>query len=469
MNLSYIKDDDYISFFEAFFILFKLAIPASLGSVLRRGIDIASYIFVGRLDDYNSTSGAGLSLISGNLLWISYAIGLSGGIETLSSQAFGSKNNYLAGWYYHRAIVIITSLFIFQSVLLWNIDSILISMGQPEIPALIAGKFVKIYLPGIYAACNVELIRRFLGVQGIYNLLLIIQIFTMALHIFWLYFFIFMLNFGVYGTAIASSITNLSTLIITLTYVTVFKDTLRKDSWHCFNKDSFTGILEYLRFGLPSMFMIVLEFLCFEGLIIISGYLSLEEQTACIVLFNVLAAAFMCWTGISIAASNLVGNSLGANKPHKAKTFANATIFLTVILAIIFGTIIVIFRYQVASIFTKHENVKRIVYETFPVITTFIVLDFTQGASAGIIRAMGYQKIAASACLISYWFIGIPSSLVLAFHFDLRLKGIWLGMPIGLIFLWTWFMMIIYRTDWTELAERIAHRIQKEKQDLKQT
>ena len=68
VNLSYAGDDDYISFAEAFFILFRLSIPASLGSVLRRGIDIASYIFVGRLDDYNSTSGAGLSLISGNLL-----------------------------------------------------------------------------------------------------------------------------------------------------------------------------------------------------------------------------------------------------------------------------------------------------------------------------------------------------------------------------------------------------------------
>ena len=304
----YLADDDKISFLTAIHTLFNLSIPAWLAYLLRRLVEVSGYIFIGRLDDPNALSGAGLALISGNLLWVGFAIGLAGGIETLSSQAFGSKNNYLAGWYYHRAIVIVTWLFLFQSILLWNIESFLIFIGQPKQSAHIAGKFIKINLPGIYGICNVELIRRFLSVRGMYNLLLKVLVFTTSLHIFWLYFFIFGLNLGVYGTPIAISITYWSTFIITWTYLTIFKNTWRKDSWHCFNKDSFTGIFEYLRFGLPSMFMLMLELLTFEGIIIMSGYLSRDEQAACIIIGNVIATVFMFWLGISIAASNVVGN-----------------------------------------------------------------------------------------------------------------------------------------------------------------
>ena len=64
-------------------------------------------------------SGVGLGITFSFITWFSLAIGLAGGIETLSSQAFGNHSYYLAGCYYNRAQVIVTAMFIPQCIILY--------------------------------------------------------------------------------------------------------------------------------------------------------------------------------------------------------------------------------------------------------------------------------------------------------------------------------------------------------------
>lgn len=103
------------------------------------------------------------------------SIGLAGGLETLASHAFGCNNNYLAGCYYHRAVVIVTALFCTQSIFLWNAEDILLFFGQQPKSAHYAGNFIRIYLPGVFMVSQIEVLRRFLSVQGVYFLIVKIQ------------------------------------------------------------------------------------------------------------------------------------------------------------------------------------------------------------------------------------------------------------------------------------------------------
>ena len=164
-----------ITYFQALLEILKLSVPAVLGMLILRLLDNINYIFIGHLDNPDYISGAGLAISSSNFLCYALAVGLAGGIDTLSSQAFGSKQNYLAGCYYNRAQVIVTVIFCIQAIALWNAESLLLAVGQPPVSSKFAAQYIKIYLPGIFASCQTELLRRFLSVQGVYYLILQVQ------------------------------------------------------------------------------------------------------------------------------------------------------------------------------------------------------------------------------------------------------------------------------------------------------
>lgn len=65
--------------------------------LLRRVAELINYAFIGRIDQEDYLAGVGLGISTTIVVCLSFGIGLAGGIETLSSQAFGNGSNYLAG------------------------------------------------------------------------------------------------------------------------------------------------------------------------------------------------------------------------------------------------------------------------------------------------------------------------------------------------------------------------------------
>ena len=49
-----------------------------------------------------------------------------------------------------------------------------------------------------------------------------------------------------------------------------------------------------------------------------------------------------------------------------------------------------------------------------------------------MLRGMHDTRVPAIVAFISYWIIGIPAGLVLAFVFDMGALGVWWGLAIGL-------------------------------------
>eukprot|EP00345_Euplotes_harpa_P001447 CAMPEP_0168319554 /NCGR_PEP_ID=MMETSP0213-20121227/1127_1 /TAXON_ID=151035 /ORGANISM="Euplotes harpa, Strain FSP1.4" /LENGTH=127 /DNA_ID=CAMNT_0008320801 /DNA_START=245 /DNA_END=628 /DNA_ORIENTATION=- len=89
--------EETISFLSALKELACMSFPSILGIMIRKVIDITNYIVVGRMADPDIVSGVGMGIVTSSILCISVGIGLAGGLDTLCSQAFGNKQNYLAG------------------------------------------------------------------------------------------------------------------------------------------------------------------------------------------------------------------------------------------------------------------------------------------------------------------------------------------------------------------------------------
>jgi Na+-driven multidrug efflux pump len=64
-----------------------------------------------------------------------------------------------------------------------------------------------------------------------------------------------------------------------------------KDLWLFPNKECFTHLVEYLKLGIPSTLMLSLEFWAYEMITFMSGYLSVDEVGANVVVLNTL---YMC-------------------------------------------------------------------------------------------------------------------------------------------------------------------------------
>mmetsp|Transcript_33746 Transcript_33746/g.38862 ORF Transcript_33746/g.38862 Transcript_33746/m.38862 type:complete len:213 (+) Transcript_33746:446-1084(+) len=205
---------------------------------------------------------------------------------------------------------------------MYNCTDVLLSIGQPEVTAVFAGTYLRYIIPGVWAYCQTELLRRYLSTQGVFDLLLKVQLATTVLHCLWLYLFVGVLDFEVFGVAISTCITYILTYALAALYITWNKSVVKKDSWHCINADSFRGLVQYLQYGVPAMVMLILEFWCFEALMILAGYLGPNKQGASIILLNIAVFVFMIACGISLSTSSLVGNSLGALRPDNAKTYA---------------------------------------------------------------------------------------------------------------------------------------------------
>jgi len=135
----------------------------------------------------------------------------------------------MAGRYYTRAQVIVSALFIPQAIVLYNSESILLYINQPEESAKYAGEYLRICMYGIWAYCQTELLRRFLGTQGVFYLILNVQIFSTCMHMVWLYLFVYQWDWGIYGVAYSNLITYSMNFAISYGYIWINKSVVKED------------------------------------------------------------------------------------------------------------------------------------------------------------------------------------------------------------------------------------------------
>ena len=209
--------------------------------------------------------------------------------------------------------------------------------------------------------------------------------------------------FTVVGIATATWITYILNFAIGVIYITLNKSVVKEGSWHWINKDSFTGIVEYLRYGIPSMVMIILESWWFEGLIIMSGFLGVDQLGASVITLNFQGIIYLVSLGGSISTSSLIGNSLGASNPENAKKYTNMGVILSLILSVITTLVFGLFSNQIISIFTNHEEIKSIAKDTIPLLLVILWGDYISLISGGMITAMGYQSYAIIYSVICFW------------------------------------------------------------------
>jgi len=124
---------------------------------------------------------------------------------------------------------------------------------------------------------------------------------------------------GIEGIGYASSISNLSVYMSLIMYTHTTPSI--QEAVQMPNARTFQGLYEYLTLGVPLAMMLCLEWWAFEAMVLMSGYIGVDEQATQIILLNIIGLCFFLALGLQQAATSCIGHEIGVGNVAQAKKF----------------------------------------------------------------------------------------------------------------------------------------------------
>ncbi|KAI8899250.1 mate-domain-containing protein [Globomyces pollinis-pini] len=438
----------------------SLAWPVSIANLLQFTITSASVFSLGHVGtDYLAASALAIMLcnVTGNCV----AQGMASALDTLCSQSFtGSNDKHSLGKHLQRGLFVCLLLCIPIAVLWYNAEVVLLLLGQdPQISAL-AGDFTRWMIPGLYPVFINECLRRYLQCQGIMKPSMYITGFAAVLSMFLQWLLVWSsINVGPMGAPIATSIVNIFVPSVTVIYIRYFEGAERWGGFDMNEIFDYHQLVEIFKLGLPGVAMIASEWLAFEAVALAAGILGNHILAAQTIVLNTCSLMYMLPLGLSVATTTRIGNCLGAKLPNTSRGVAMTALLFSLGLAAFNASFFMIVREYWGYLFTSDPQVVQLVSDVFPLAALYQLSDNTGAIGGAAMRGCGLQKYGAIINLTGYYIIGLPVGLFLTFYNGMGLFGLWLGLTLGLLFVSTAQVIILFRMDWDYQAEVAAKRV----------
>jgi multidrug resistance protein, MATE family len=418
------------SFFQMFVAMFTKSLPISLTMLLGIFANFILLYFAGHLPNdpnpIDTFSGISMCILFSQISCRSIFMGLSGAIETLGSQHYGSKNYVEVGITLQRSFLILGLLTI-PIMICWSfVEEIFLSIGVSSSICKVMKIFFQIRifaLPSDVIGISYQKYVLAIGVTspsliGTISLIFLVTVFNL--------FFLKYLQMGdpavlAWGFVISRYLSDIAMILSSWTEQPV-RETLQPLSWKAFNNWG-----EFLKLGLPGCLMLCSEWWAFEILSIFASQLGNNEIAAQSIIGELCYFACMLPLGLSIAASSLVGQSLGSHRPDLGLRLAGVAFFCLLLVELLICPMIFFYSVSFIRLFTTDSDVIHLCLRVSVVITIFSVVDGIQGVASGILRGAGKQSYGAVNNIVSHYLLGLPLAWYLAFHTSLRVTGLMIG------------------------------------------
>ncbi|KAL3735420.1 hypothetical protein ACJRO7_024535 [Eucalyptus globulus] len=428
--------------------LLGMVFPITAMNLLAFVRQVVSVLFLGRLGSLELAGGA-LSIGFTNITGYSVLAGLASGLEPVCAQAYGSKNWDLLALSLQRMVLILLIAIVPIGLLWVNLEPIMVFMGQDRHITSMAATYCMFSLPDLLTNTLLQPLRVFLRSQGIAKPMMYCSLAAVALHVPLNYVLVVGAGMGVPGVAVASVLTNVNMVVLMAAYVYV--SGRREIRWTAGFRRVCDGLGPLMRLAVPSCLGICLEWWWYEILTVLSGYL--PNPTVAVAATGVLiqTTSMMYTVPMALAGcvSARVGNELGAGKPYKAKLAALVALGCAFIMGIVNVTWTILLRKKWASFFTKDELLTALVASVMPIMGLCELGNCPQTTGCGILRGTARPAVGARINLGSFYFVGTPVAVGLAFWLKVGFSGLWFGLlsaqavcAVSILY------SVLGRTDW---------------------
>ena len=326
--------------------------------------------------------------------------------------------------------------------LFWWSEALLLALGQrPEVAAL-GQDFLRIGGLGMIPALLVMALKSYLAALERTQVVLWTTLLGVAVNLVLAYALIFghwsAPEMGIKGAAVASLAVQVLTLLVLAVYAAWLPELRRFHLFQRFWRPDWHAMRQVFRLGWPIGITSLAETGMFQATALMMGWIGTVELAAHGITMEVASLSFMVHLGLSNAATVRAGRAEGAGDAIGLRDGAKTAIALSFGFGATMVALFLMFPEPIIALFldtSKPDTAKIIAFgaQLLVMAALFQLADAMQVMALGLLRGIRDTRVPMIAAAVSYWVIGIPSSYLLAFHFDLGGIGLWSGLVIGLL------------------------------------
>ena len=322
--------------------------------------------------------------------------------------------------------------------MIWS-ETILATLGQPPDVSELAARYLRVAGWGLFPALLVMVLKSYLAALERTQIVLWITLLAAGCNALANYALIFgnwgAPEMGIMGAAVASILTQLVSLVAVVIYAlrVLPEHRLFQRFW----RPDWDMLGQVFKLGVPIGLTTVSEVSLFSASAVMMGWLGTVTLAAHGIVVSIAALTFMVHLGLSNVATIRAGNAFGRqDRAHMARGALVVT-GLSLVFALCTIAAFLLIPEPLISLFLETDNPERpailaIGAGLLAIAALFQLVDGAQAIALGLLRGLQDTQVPMLMAVLSYWFVGIPTSYVLGFRLDMGAIGVWMGLVTGL-------------------------------------
>ncbi len=417
--------------------LVKLALPLIFAQLAQIGMQTVDTVMAGRL---GQTALAGIAL--GGVTFSTFLIigmGILLAVPPLVSQAIGAREPERASRTARQGLWLALAFSVPGVFLFQNAEFALRRLGQsPEVVELASAYLAAVsfgFIPALLLIGG----RGFLEGIGDTRPIMIVQFGGIALNVLANNALMFgrwgFPALGLVGTGIATTIVYTFMTTAILVYIGTRHANYRV--LRGLRRPDFGTMREIIRVGWPITFTLAFEVSLFSAAAVLMGLFGEAALAGHQIAVQAASITFMIPLGLATATGIRTARAAGARDPDGVVRAGTVGLTLSVGFMLLTAALFRFAPELVVSAFLDIENPASAGAVTYAVTflgfaALFQVVDGVQVVATGALRGLKDTRGPMAISLLSYWMIGMTTSIVLAFVFGFEGEGLWTGLVVGL-------------------------------------
>jgi multidrug resistance protein, MATE family len=415
--------------------LLKLAGPVILAEVGWMSMGIVDTIMVGPLGPAAiSATGMGSGVFTAIVI---FGMSLMLGLDAYVSQAHGAGNERECLLWLHQGVWLACCAAPIAMALTWIMYGTLDEWGLHQETRRLVGPYIRVISISALPLLVYSAFRRYLQgmhlVQPIMVALVSANIINAATNWVLIYGNFGMPALGVEGSAWATTAARVYMAVFL--YLAIRREHQRRGHRHPkvdLGIDP-ARIRRLVALGFPAASQVALEVGVFAVATALAGRLDPVSSGAHQIALNLASLAFMVPLGLASSAAVRVGYAYGAGDRPRAARAGWTALALGCVIMTALGLVFFLWPAPLVTIFSRDPRIIQIGVSLLAIAAAFQLFDGTQAVVTGALRGISETRMPMIANFIGHWFLGLPVGYVLCFRLGWGVRGLWIGLSIGLV------------------------------------